>query len=67
MKGVGGPAATKKAAKRCTDAERKRDSAQPQVMIRMVGPTLMKGVGGPTGTKKAAKRCTVAYGWWARR
>jgi ankyrin repeat protein len=41
--GVGGPAACEKAAKRCTDAERKRDSAQPQGLKRTVGPTLING------------------------
>jgi len=39
---VGGPAGSKEAAKRCTDAKRKRDSAQPQEMIRTVGPTLIR-------------------------
>ena len=44
--GVGGPAACKEAAKRCTE------------MKRTVGPTLSNGVGGPAACKEAAKRCT---------
>ena len=38
--GVGGPARSEEAAQRCTDAERKRDSAQPYLLNRTVGPTL---------------------------
>ncbi len=40
---VGEPAGSMEAGKRCTDAQRKRDSAQPQEMSRTVGPTLRNG------------------------
>jgi hypothetical protein len=40
--GAGGPAGCKEAAERCTDAKRKRDSAQPQELNRTVGPALKK-------------------------